>query len=236
MKLSLGANIIFVTDLPRAKEWYEKNLGMKTIEYRPPEFLEMKLGGATFYIETENSKRAEGFRDVKIGGVSSAIIATDNIKTLVEKLRASGVKIVTEPVEQFWGGWNAKVADPDGNIFILDEDASTISTSVSFDDFKKIEIRAGKIISAEKIPESVKLLKLSVDFGEVTPRQVISGIAPYVSSVESILGKTFFFVANLEPRMILGLQSQAMILATGEGESFSLMVPSVDVPPGSLAR
>lgn len=119
---SLSANIIYVTDLPRAKAWYESVLGMEVIEYRPPEFLEMKLGKATFYIETENDKREPGFKEAHIGGRLSAILAVKGLPEAIDKLRQQGVRIVVEPVQQFWGGWNAVIADPDGNEFVLDDD------------------------------------------------------------------------------------------------------------------
>ena len=121
-KFSLSANIFFVSDLERSKKWYEDVFGMEVVEFRPPEFLEMRLGSATFYIETHNEKRADGFKDVHIGGRMSAIFAVDDLKDVVEVLRGKGVKIVVEPVQQFWGGWNAVIADPDGNEFVLDDD------------------------------------------------------------------------------------------------------------------
>jgi methionine--tRNA ligase beta chain len=254
MKISLGANIIYVSDLPRAKAWYEKHFGMKTVEYRPPEFLEMRLGDATFYIETENPKRAEGFKEVTVGGVSSAIIAVDDLKALVEKMRLGGVKIVTEPVRQFWGGWNAKIADPDGNIFILDQDEVSVSTTITFGDLEKVELKVGQILTAEKIPATDKLLRLTVDFGTKMEmvaqaeakktdmleskdiRQVVSGISFAFPDPLALVGKKFAFVTNLEPRKIKGFESQAMILATGEGETFSLFAPTKDAPSGSALR
>ena len=75
-----------------------------------------------FYIETYNDKRAEGFKDVKIGGRLSAIFKVDDIKNYIEELRSKGVKILVEPIEQFWGGWNAIISDPDGNEFVIDQD------------------------------------------------------------------------------------------------------------------
>ncbi len=118
----LSANLILVTDVAKAKQWYEDVFGMKTLEFRPPDFLEMSLGDSTFYIETFNEKRSEGFKEVRIGGRHTAVFEVDNIKETIEQLRSKGVKIVVEPVQQFWGGWNAVIADPDGNEFILDDD------------------------------------------------------------------------------------------------------------------
>lgn len=122
MKLKLGANLIFVKDISKSIGFYQKVLGMKIIEYRPPEFLEMKLGKNTFYIETYNPKRAEGFKDVKIGGRTSIVFEVDNIKKFIEKCKRNNINVVIEPVKQFWGGWNAVIADPDGNEFTIDED------------------------------------------------------------------------------------------------------------------
>lgn len=103
---------------------------------------------------------------------------------------------------------------------------------IKIEDFAKIEIRAGKILEAENVSGSEKLLKLKVDFGEESLRQIISGIAKYVKP-EDIIGKTVAFVTNLEPREIMGLESQAMILATSGEGFFSLMCLDNSVLPGS---
>jgi methionyl-tRNA synthetase len=60
---------------------------------------------------------------------------------------------------------------------------------ISIEDFKKIELVVGKILSAEKVPETDKLLKLSVDLGEATPRQIISGISLYFPDCSVLVGK-----------------------------------------------
>lgn len=88
---------------------------------------------------------------------------------------------------------------------------------ISIDDFKKVEIRVGEVISAEVVEGSEKLLKLKVDFGEASPRQVLSGIKQHVPDPAALVGKRYPFVTNLPPRTMLGLESQAMILAVGGG-------------------
>lgn len=105
---------------------------------------------------------------------------------------------------------------------------------ISIDDFGKVEIRVGKILTADLIEGSDKLLKLSVDFGEDAPRQVLSGIRAYVDLTE-IIGKSYLFVTNLAPRMMMGLESQAMVVAVGgAGEPFALFAPtSSEVSPGA---
>jgi len=107
---------------------------------------------------------------------------------------------------------------------------------ITFEDFKKVEIVVGKILSAEKIPDTDKLLKLSVDLGEESPRQIVSGIALYFRDESVLVGKKCMFVANLETRTIRGVESQGMIFATSDGSgAFSLLSPSVDMPVGTRA-
>jgi methionyl-tRNA synthetase len=105
---------------------------------------------------------------------------------------------------------------------------------INIDDFGKIEIKIGKIIEAEKLEESNKLLKLKVDFGSDDIRQVLSGIAKYYTS-EDIINKEFAFVTNLEPRKMLEYESQAMILACHDetNNTVSALMPDKEVIPGS---
>jgi methionine--tRNA ligase beta chain len=107
---------------------------------------------------------------------------------------------------------------------------------ITIDDFKKVEIKIGKIISAEKIEGSDKLLKLAVDFAEEMPRQVLSGIGKFFPEPETLVGKHCPFVTNLAPRPMMGLQSQAMILAAGDGEAFSLFEVPENIPPGTKVK
>ena len=103
----------------------------------------------------------------------------------------------------------------------------------TLDDLQNIEIRIGTIVVAERVPETDKLLRLEVDFGEAAPRQIISGIAAYVPDPSSIVGRQFTFVTNLEPRTIKGLVSNGMLFAVGAGDSFAFLTPDRPVPPGT---
>lgn len=118
--------------------------------------------------------------------------------------------------------------------------------TITIDDFKKADIRVGKIVSAEPIPGSEKLLKLSVDFGlkpkdsseeQREVRQILSGIAKFFPNGEGLVGIKCCFVVNLEPRMMMGLESQGMLLATSgthDGKDFfSVLKVGDDVPEGS---
>ncbi len=113
-------------------------------------------------------------------------------------------------------------------------DSSISNPKLTIDEFKRIEVKLGKVLAAEPVPNTDKLLKLSVDFGEGAPRQVVSGIAAHVPDVALLAGKTFPFVTNLEPRMIRGIESQAMILAASNDEGgFAFLEPSTPLAPGT---
>lgn len=105
--------------------------------------------------------------------------------------------------------------------------------TITIDDFKKLEIKIGKILSAEPIEGSDKLLKLSVDFGEIEPRQVLSGIKVYFENTNDLVGKKCAFATNLEPRKMMGLESQAMILAVSGDGYFSTLDVTENTPSGS---
>ena len=108
---------------------------------------------------------------------------------------------------------------------------------IKYEDFKKIEIKIGKILSVERIEKSEKLLKLSVDFNEGQPRQIISGIAKYFSNPGDLANKKCAFVTNLEPKLLMGLESNGMILAIGGGEEpFSLFEVKEDILIGTKAK
>ena len=106
---------------------------------------------------------------------------------------------------------------------------------IAFEDFKRVEIRIGKIVSAEKIPEGDKLLKLVVDLGTET-RQMLSGIAEYFPDPSVLVGRQAPFVVNLETRVLRGHESQGMILATDGEKGIVLLHPADEVPNGSLVK
>ena len=105
--------------------------------------------------------------------------------------------------------------------------------TISYDDFQKIDIRIGEIKAAEVVPETDKLLKLTVDFGEETSRTIVSGIREYVDDIEGLVGKKTTFVLNLEPRTIKGIESHGMLFAVGGDVGFAFMHADRDVTPGT---
>ena len=102
---------------------------------------------------------------------------------------------------------------------------------ITFEQFKQVEIRMGKVLSCEKVENADKLLRLQVDFGLET-RQIISGIAESYSP-EDLVGKTLPFIVNLEYRKFKGEESQGMLMAIDFDSKTILLEPSSKVPPGA---
>ncbi|NCT01979.1 tRNA-binding protein [Candidatus Parcubacteria bacterium] len=106
--------------------------------------------------------------------------------------------------------------------------------TISYDDFAKLEIKMGTIESVEIVEGADRLLKLTVAIGEEVPRQIVSGIREFFADPQVLVGKQCPFLVNLETRTIRGIESQGMILAGGEGETFTLLHPMTTVPPGTV--
>ena len=107
---------------------------------------------------------------------------------------------------------------------------------INYDEFAKVEIKVGKILLAEKIPDTDKLLKLMVDLGEEVPRQIVSGISMHYPEAQILVGKKAMFVTNLEPRTIKGYESNGMLFAVSSENTFSLLEPVGDIPVGTKAK
>jgi methionine--tRNA ligase beta chain len=104
---------------------------------------------------------------------------------------------------------------------------------VSYDEFKKIELRIAKILSVSDIPGKDKLYKLSIEIGEEKPRTLVAGLKPFYSK-EELEGKQIVAVANLDPRPLAGILSQGMLLAVENKKGkFSLLMPDSEAEPGA---
>jgi methionine--tRNA ligase beta chain len=102
---------------------------------------------------------------------------------------------------------------------------------INFEDFKKVDLRIGKIIEVESVENSNKLLNLKVDIGEDV-RQILSGIAKYYQK-EDLIGKEVVVAINLEPREMMGLESQGMVLAATGKDNPILLIPEEEAGAGS---
>jgi methionyl-tRNA synthetase len=107
---------------------------------------------------------------------------------------------------------------------------------ISYEDFAKLEIKIGTILAVEIVEDADKLLKLTVDVGEETPRQIISGIRMYFDDPQYLVGKQCPFLTNLEPRVIRGFESQGMILAASFEDKFGLLNPHQTLPAGTKIK
>jgi methionyl-tRNA synthetase len=104
---------------------------------------------------------------------------------------------------------------------------------INLDDFKKCEIKIGTVLSAEKVPEADRLVKLSIDLGEGSPRQIISGIAEFFPDVPVLIGRQVPVLTNLEPRTIRGLESNGMVLYSVGDTFLATLSPDGTVPNGT---
>lgn len=109
---------------------------------------------------------------------------------------------------------------------------------IDIEHFAKVKLRVGKILSAEPVPKSSKLLKLQVDLGaELGQRQVVSGIAKFYTP-EALIGKRIVVVANLKPAKLMGVESCGMLLAasTAGDTALALIEPHESMPEGATVR
>lgn len=106
---------------------------------------------------------------------------------------------------------------------------------ISYDDFAKIDIRIGLVRAAEAVPETEKLIKCIVDFGELGERTIVSGIAAW-KTPDELVGKKLPYIVNLAPRMLRGIESQGMLLAASDESGVALIAAERDVPPGTRLR
>ena len=108
---------------------------------------------------------------------------------------------------------------------------------IDIDLFAKIKLRVARIEAAEALPKSKKLLKLQLDLGHLGKRQILAGIAQFYTP-ESLIGRKIVVVANLKPAMLMGNESQGMMLAgsSPDGTKLAFLSPEQDLPEGSEVR
>lgn len=149
--------------------------------------------------------------------------------TIMNKELEAG-KLISEPKTLF-----EKIEDSmiEKEVALLQESlpkASSTKSEIAYDDFAKIDIRVGQVIHAEPVPKSSKLLKLQIDFG-FEKRTIVSGIAKHYTP-EMLLNKKIMALINLKPVKLMGIESQGMVLAAGDGTLLELPA-LVDAPLGS---
>ncbi|HOC91311.1 MAG TPA: methionine--tRNA ligase subunit beta [bacterium] len=106
-----------------------------------------------------------------------------------------------------------------------------VKTAVDFNDFGKLDLRVARVLEAAPVPKSDKMLRLLVDIG-LEQRQIVAGIAKHYSP-ERITGKLIVVVANLEPRKLMGVESNGMLLAATDADGLRVITLDGDLPPGT---
>lgn len=123
-----------------------------------------------------------------------------------------------------------------------EEHTVTQLPQITYDDFAKLDIRIGEVLSVELIEGADKLLKCQVDVGDIdaegnrVSRQILSGIREYLEDPQLLVGKKFPYIVNLAPRTIRGFESHGMILAGTHAGTLALLTLSNDVPPGTKIK
>lgn len=109
-------------------------------------------------------------------------------------------------------------------------------SEISYDDFSKVDIRIGKVLAAELVPETDKLIKCSVDFGaEIGVRTIVSGIALW-KKPEELVGRLLPYIVNLAPRILRGIESQGMLLAASDDQGVALISAEREVSLGTKLK
>jgi methionine--tRNA ligase beta chain len=112
---------------------------------------------------------------------------------------------------------------------------------INIEEFAKIELKTAKVLEAERVEGSEKLIKLSLDVGdkneagEFMPRQVLAGIGKTYNP-EDLVGKQIVIVANLEPRSLMGLESHGMIVAGSDDQGVAIVSPDRELPTGTILK
>jgi methionyl-tRNA synthetase len=114
--------------------------------------------------------------------------------------------------------------------------ASPSDAKIGIEEFQKVRLVTAKIVAAERVPKSNRLMRLQVDLGS-EQRQVVAGIAAKYTA-EELVGRNVVVVANLKPAKLMGVESNGMVLAASVGEAGepSLLAVEEDVPPGTRVK
>jgi methionyl-tRNA synthetase len=135
-----------------------------------------------------------------------------------------------------------EVPNAPGAAPIVGEAAPSVETEptetlVDIEGFMKVKLRVARVVAAEPVPKSKKLLRLTVDLGPLGSRRILAGIAQHYEP-ESLIERKIVVVANLRPAKLMGLESQGMLLAasTEDGSALRLVDPGQEMPPGATVR
>lgn len=152
--------------------------------------------------------------------------------TEADAVAGSPLAAETEPAPPMQGATEA-----DAVASVVEATPKEEKSYIEIDDFAKVDLRVGEILTAERVPKSDKLLRFTIDLGEGEPRQVLAGIAEHYEP-EKMIGRKVIVVANLKPRKLRGYESQGMIVAASIGDEGRPVVATFieDVPNGARLK
>ncbi len=170
---------------------------------------------------------------LKIGEVKPIFPKLDR-KTLMDEIRKE--ETATAPTTEVANSETTPVTPPVAAPAVATEPVPGVAY-INIEDFTKVELRAGEIRTAERVPKADKLLRMTIDLGEAEPRQILAGIAQYYEP-EKLIGRKVIVVANLAPRRLRGFESQGMVLAASIGDEGRPILAGFleDVPNGAKLR
>jgi methionyl-tRNA synthetase len=138
---------------------------------------------------------------------------------------------ILKPIEPLFQKYEQKIEEKP----VEEKKITPTENIITIDDFAKVDMRIGLIEHAEPVEKSDKLMKLQVDFGPFGKRQILSGVRKYLT-VEDLQGKKGVFVINFAPRMMMGNESQGMMLTAESDGKLSILKPSDDIAPGAKIK
>lgn len=174
----------------------------------------------------------------RIGEIKPIFPNLDKGKVMEEIKQAEPVNTEPTPAEPTAPVADAAATNPLVPTAPAPEAAAPAPPSyIGIEDFSKVELRVGQILTAEPVPKADKLLRFTIDLGEAQPRQILAGIAQYYEP-EKLIGRKVIVVANLAPRKLRGFESQGMILAASIGDEGRPVLAGFleEVPNGSKLR
>ena len=195
---------------------------------------QLGLEGSPAQINPAKLKWGELKEGVKIGEVQPVFPRLDKGKIMSEINDGSGVHATEADAVPA----NTPATQPTPPMqHATEADAVGVTSFIEIDDFAKVDLRVGQVLTAERIPKAEKLLLLKVDLNEEQPRQILAGIAQYYEP-EKLVGRKVVIVANLKPRKLRGYESQGMVVAASYGEEGRPVIATFteDVPNGARLK
>jgi methionyl-tRNA synthetase len=206
---------------------------------------QLGLDGSPAQVNPKELKWGELKEGASIGDVQPVFPRIDKAKTMAEITKdtvpsavAPGSTGVHATEADAVPAAAAEAAEPPPPMkHATEADAVGVTSFIEIDDFAKVDLRVGQVLSAERVPKADKLLLLKIDLAEEQPRQVLAGIAQYYEP-EKLIGRKVVVVANLKPRKLRGFESQGMVVAASYGEQGRPVIATFteDVPNGARLK